>query len=187
MTWTTVENFRNYEVSDGGEIRNKTTRKVLKPAFNQQGIPFVTLRRDNESYSRTIPKMVAEHFLPDPPFEHFDTPINLNGDRSDCDVENLMWRPRWFAVKYHKQFDGAYFLPNVLEGPLHDTDGNEYKDSFYMVLDFGVLNDDVREAVTYGTFIFPTKIKMVSRLSASLLERAKNTQYSRRDRVTHLF
>ena len=41
----------------------------------------------------------------------FDTPINLDGDRHNNRVENLTWRPRWFAIKYNQQFRHPYENP----------------------------------------------------------------------------
>ena len=64
---------------------------------------FVGLFRDQEQYKRSVALLVAKAFLKQPS-EFFDTPINLNGDRLDNQVINLMWRPRWFAIKYNRQF-----------------------------------------------------------------------------------
>lgn len=50
-----------------------------------------------------VPRLVASIFLEEAP-HNFDTPINLNGDRSDNRAENLAWRPRWFAIRYNQQF-----------------------------------------------------------------------------------
>lgn len=69
--------------------------------------------------SRSVARLVAEIFL-DPPKENFDTVIHLDGDLSNCVAFNLMWRPRWFAIRYHQQFaydsfHGGYATPTLIE------------------------------------------------------------------------
>lgn len=31
--------------------------------------------------------------------------IHLDGNRSNCEATNLMWRPRWYAIRYHRMFN----------------------------------------------------------------------------------
>lgn len=101
--WSPIPEFPNYEVSSYGEVRNVVTGHILVLRMNQFGVVYVPLWRDGEQYSRSIARLVATAFVP-VPFEAYDTPINVDGDRTHNHVDNLLWRPRWFAVKYNRQF-----------------------------------------------------------------------------------
>ena len=62
----------------------------------------VGLYRDGVQFTQSVAVIVAQAFLPEHP-EHFDTVIHLDGDKQNCHLDNLMWRPRWFAREYHRQ------------------------------------------------------------------------------------
>lgn len=98
--------FPGYWVSNRGYIKHERSKAPLRPQVNQGGTIYVSLNRESRAANRSLAKIVAETFLPEPEPD-FDTPINLNGDRFDCRAENLAWRPFWFARKYHQQFGGG--------------------------------------------------------------------------------
>lgn len=108
--WTVIKEFPDYQVSNYGAITGyRRNDRVLNVHRNQQGILSVMLRRDGVAYRRSVAGLVAAGFLR--PSEHgpiFNTPIHLDGNRENCFVENLMWRPRWFSVRYHQQFKQPY-------------------------------------------------------------------------------
>ena len=35
--WEVINGFTNYEVSDTGFVRNKTTKRILQPGINKKG------------------------------------------------------------------------------------------------------------------------------------------------------
>ena len=162
MEWQPIEGFPNYSVSPTGQVRNNETRRHLKPLVNQSGILFVELWHENRRSSRSLIRLVADTYLKPHPNEPFDTPIHLDGVRSHVAVDNLLWRPRWFAIRYHNQFDyDGTFLEKILEGPLRNIHtGETYKDSYEVVTGFGVLNQDVRFGIALGKVIFPTYLEL---------------------------
>lgn len=105
--WEEIPDFPGYSVSSEGEVRNDSTDRLLAKRVNDRGV-YVGMSRGRVQQNRMVSRLVADAFLEHPalPYhrETFDTPINLDGDRSNNNVSNLMWRPRWFAVKYHSQF-----------------------------------------------------------------------------------
>jgi|KBSSwiStaDraftv2_1062776.scaffolds.fasta_scaffold01310_2 hypothetical protein len=110
----TIPGFDHYTIDTFGAVRNAEGR-VLTIQMNQQGTVYVSLYRGNGKYStRAISKLVAEAFIRKP-HPSFDTPINLNGDRTDNQVLNLAWRPRWFAFRYHRQFENPINQPPVMD------------------------------------------------------------------------
>jgi NUMOD4 motif len=102
-TWEIIEEFPDYMVSDLGRVANRSTGQLLTMSLVQYGVPTVGLMRDDKQHRRSVPMLVAKTFLPAPPREDFDTPIHLDGNRSNCKADNLMWRPRWFAIRFHRE------------------------------------------------------------------------------------
>ena len=60
--WLTIKHNNNYEVSNAGEVRNKHTKKVLKPAISNKGYYMVALSCKGKSHTYTVHKLVMEHF-----------------------------------------------------------------------------------------------------------------------------
>lgn len=106
--WREIPEFPGYSVSDTGLVRNDETGRTLTQFVNAAGVSYVGLTSERRQRSRSVALLVAESYLPEPS-KWFDTPIHLNGDRTNNAAWNLMWRPRWFAIKYVQQFEG----PNV--------------------------------------------------------------------------
>lgn len=101
--WLHIEDFPGYMVSDWGNVRTPDGRQLVKSPV-QYNIPTVGLRLPDESRTmrRAVPLLVAKAFLEEPEREDFDTPIHLDGNRENARADNLVWRPRWFAIKFHK-------------------------------------------------------------------------------------
>jgi hypothetical protein len=112
-TWAPIHQFPEHSVSDEGQVRNLVTKRILTVLVNQRGLSYVGLTRGHVQYNRSVAKLVAEAFLPPPQHESWDTPIHRNGIRTDNRVENLLWRPRWFAVKYHQQMSQTPWFVRV--------------------------------------------------------------------------
>lgn len=60
--WITIKHNKNYEVSNQGNVRNKNTKRVLKPAISNKGYYLVALSDKGKSHTYTIHKLVMEHF-----------------------------------------------------------------------------------------------------------------------------
>lgn len=152
--WKQIPLFENYSVCTNGEIRNNTTGKFLSFSENQYGVIVVGLVREGKQCHRSVPLIVANAFIPKK-YEAFDTPINRDGDRRNNDVENLVWRPRWFAVQYNRQFRIPYEFPVFQE--VQDVDsGRVWKTSFECARDNGLLERDVVLSIANRTVAWPT-------------------------------
>lgn len=154
MDWAIISEFPDYSVSDTGQVRNDETGRVLALTRNQHGIIQVGLMRDNRQHKRSVTLLVARAFLPEPTPETFDTPINLDGDRSNNSVDNLMWRPRWFAVRYHKQFNSDR---RGFNQPIQDLHSGEiFKTSWDAATKYGLLDREIMIATINRTYVWPT-------------------------------
>lgn len=152
--WKRIKRFPEYSVSDHGRIRADRSGRILSLNENQSGLIQVGLMRDGLQYHRSVPLLVAKAFIR-PPAGPFDTPINLDGDRRNNHVKNLMWRPRWFAIKYNQQF--RYPPENSILAPIEDLKTGEIsRNSFECATRYGLLERDLILSIINRTYVWPT-------------------------------
>lgn len=152
--WVMVDGFPDYDVNRLGQVRNGQTARLMTVSLNQFGVARVTLADETgKQHQRSLALIVAKAFVPRPALELFNTPINLDGDRFNCAAENLVWRPRWFALQYHKQFE----YPVVSPYPIRDIKtGDVYHDSREVAMRFGLLEKELVISMANRTYAFPT-------------------------------
>lgn len=152
--WVSVEGFPGYSVNPLGQVRNDGTGRLLRPRFNQYGVPYVGLMKNWKQHSRSLPRLVAKAFLVSPN-KIFDTPIQLDGDPTNCRVDNLMWRPRWYAVYYKNQFEDRYDHP--INAPIKEVSEDEiFPNSFAAGRRYGLLEREVVLSILNKTLAWPT-------------------------------
>lgn len=152
--WKQIPGFHEYSVSDTGRIRSEKSGRILSLSENQFGVLCVGLMKNGEQKHRSVPLLVASAFLPSVN-DAFDTPINLDGNRHNNDITNLAWRPRWFAVKYNRQFREPYLYP-VLQKIINVSTGEIFKNSFHCAMTHGLLEEDVVLSIANNTVVWPT-------------------------------
>ena len=151
--WRIIPEFPNYSVSDLGRVRNDEMGYIMTQLRNQHGVVHVGLTRNLVQYRRSVALIVASAFVPKLN-EHFDTPIHLDGDRFNSEVENLMWRPKWFAARYHQQFKNG---ERGFKVPVLDTKtGERFKTSWEAALKYGLIDREILVATTNRTYVWPT-------------------------------
>lgn len=132
--WAPIEDFPNYSVSNYGDVVNETTGRVLRQSTTLQGALKVKLFYEGGEITKSVKVLVAEAFV-ESPFELFNTPIHLDGNQLNCRADNIMWRPRWFAWKYTRQF---VILPQYINrGPVLELDNQV---QYFTVYDAATLN-----------------------------------------------
>lgn len=154
--WRTIRSFPGYSVSDYGRVRNDETERVMALLKNQQGIVNVGMTMNHVQYKRSVALLVATAFLPKQPQQRdaFDTPINLDGDRSNNHVINLMWRPRWFAVKYFRQF---HSYQRGFDVPIEEVNtGERFETSWEAAIKYGLLDREILLATLNRTYVWPS-------------------------------
>lgn len=152
--WNNISEFPMYSVSTEGRVRRDSSGRMLIYTPNQYGIICVGLMRGEKQHHRSVPLLVARAFIQNDR-EAFDTPINLNGDRWDNRVQNLIWRPRWFAIAYNRQFHNLYENPINLE--IRDCEtGLVFPNSMSVAINFGLLEKDVVLSIINNTIAWPT-------------------------------
>lgn len=152
--WAPIEGFPGYSVNPLGQVRHDAFNRLLHPRINQYGVPYVGLMREWRQCNRSLPRLVANAFLIRPN-EIFDTPINLDGDRTNCRADNLMWRPRWYAVQYVSQFKDRYDNPIRTSVRAIET-GERFPNSLAAGCRYGLLEREVVLSILNRTPAWPT-------------------------------
>lgn len=152
--WLQIEDFPDYYISNYGRVKSEISNRNLMWSPIQYGIPTVGLMRDGKQWRRSVPVLVAKTFLPPPLREDFDTPIHLDGDRSNPRADNLMWRPRWFAVNFHKQRTTSPYPNWNRDIQLVET-GEVFDNPSQIAEKYGLLEDAIHKAILNGTEVFP--------------------------------
>ena len=90
MIWRHIPGFEgNYLVSDVGQVWSIRRGICLKPKIDRYGYEVVTLSIKGKAYSRTVHRLVAQAFLPNP--NNLATVNHINENKVDNRVENLEW------------------------------------------------------------------------------------------------
>lgn len=151
-----VEDFPDYLIEKDGTVYTARNGMPRRPSVNQNGLVKITLYRDGQPHTKSLALLVAKaHLWNDRDPEIFDTPIHLDNDPSNNHVDNLAWRPRWFAVKYQKQYWNENYRFSKVR--VVEVETGEVYDSIMQVCQrYGVLFIDVMNSCLQGTAVFPT-------------------------------
>lgn len=90
--WRDIENFPNYEISRRGDVRNVKTNRVLAFSYSCKNFTTykrVTLFKDGVRFYRSVHRLVAEAFIPNPLNLPQVDHIDANGENNY--VSNLQW------------------------------------------------------------------------------------------------
>ena len=85
----------DYQVSNLGRIRSfkkwndGRKSRILKPSTNSYGYHFVMLSKNGKQTPKTIHRLIAKAFIPNP--KNKRTINHKNGDKADNKIENLEW------------------------------------------------------------------------------------------------
>lgn len=153
--WRAIESFPDYKVSREGHIYSEITDRVMRTSINAQGSLKVNLMHENRIYTRNVNHLVAKTYLEPPKRSDFISIIHLDGDKTNCAANNLMWRPRYFTIRYHQQFEHDIFKSS--RTPIVDMEtGEEYPTIQDVVIRFGLLFNDILISAQNHTFTWPT-------------------------------
>ena len=102
--WRPIEGFEGcYEVNAKGDVRSRKTGhyRLLKPKLNRKtGYRFVILYNGETTATKTLHRLVAEAFLPNP--DGLQYVNHINEDKADNRVENLEWCTPHYNNEYSK-------------------------------------------------------------------------------------
>ena len=88
--WKQIKNYKKYEVSDLGHVRNKNTGRILSPGIQTCGYYLVCLSENGKVKTHSVHRLVMDAFMPIPNSDRLD--INhKNYNKLDNRLENLEW------------------------------------------------------------------------------------------------
>ena len=98
--WKVIDFATNYEVSNLGHIRNRTTKKVLKGRDTKSGYLQVSLKLNNTNkfQNQYIHRVVALIWIPNP--EEKKEVNHIDGNKLNNHVENLEWCTRQENIEH---------------------------------------------------------------------------------------
>ena len=97
--WKTIKDFPGYYVSDKGRVLGISGR-IMKPTAPGKNWKYysVCLKRDGKDYRRTIHRLVAESFLPNP--NNLPQVNHKDENKLNNIVENL----EWCSARYNNNY-----------------------------------------------------------------------------------
>lgn len=151
--WREIVGFSGYSVSDAGYVRNDNTSRIMRTTMNTHGIETVGLMQMGVQRKRSVSVLVADAFIRTARSLQFNTPINLDGDRTNNRATNLAWRPMWFARKYHQQFRIG---PQGFGRPVQNIQtGEVFETSWDAATQLGLLERELVMSILNRTYVFP--------------------------------
>lgn len=152
--WKPIEDFPGYHVSNFGRVWSDRSDRNLVYSENQFGVIYVGMVRDGVQHRLSVALLTANAFV-ERKHSAWTTPINLDGDRYNNRVDNLAWRPRWFAVKYNRQFVNHSVLS--IDRPVEDLKTGEVSpNTFECAKRYGILESEIIESIYNNTYVWPT-------------------------------
>ena len=152
--WEFIPDFSNYMVSSFGRIRNIKHERLVKLSRTNRGAVKVSLYDGKSRVTKSVKVLVADAFL-NGRSENFDTAMHLDGDQTNNNVSNLVWRPRWFCWKYARQFSHINYFLKL--GSVYEVKSNVVYDT---IVDAGIKNGLLFDEINYGVInnvvVFPT-------------------------------
>jgi len=93
--WKTIKGFKDYAISNCGKVKRLTPARgtkvghILKPWKISDGYLIIELRKNGESYSKLIARLVTENFIgPCPEGQECN---HKDGVKTNNNINNLEW------------------------------------------------------------------------------------------------
>lgn len=84
-----IEDYPRYSVNKKGDVRNDLTGRMLKRRTSGKGYFCYNLYNDEGNKNKTIHRLVAQAFIPNP--NNLPMVDHIDADKSNNNVDNLRW------------------------------------------------------------------------------------------------
>ncbi len=119
-TWSKIDGFYNYSVSNDGLIRNDKRNQVKAQRVNKDGYSVTDIYRDGERFTYRVHRIVANEFLDNP--ENKEEVNHIDGDKTNNNVDNLEWVTKSENMKH--AYDTGLCLHHASYGMLGKKNPN---------------------------------------------------------------
>jgi hypothetical protein len=145
--WVTLLEFPMYQVNNLGHIKNKKVDRFVATSLTRQNVVKVALVNERGRFTRSVAVLVA-HIFVHGYNDIFNTPIHLDGDLTNCEATNLLWRPRWFAYQYHRQFTHNQEVMGLIgqAGPIIESATSM---AYYNIFEVATTNGLLMQEINY--------------------------------------
>lgn len=154
--WAVIPEFPHYQISSLGRVYNIRDDRIMSTSRNNHGHVKITLTCDDSTdrYTRSVAVLVGEAFV-EAPDELSNQIVLLDGDLGNVCAHNLVWRPRWYAWKYVRQFKVVQPL-HFKNLPVRNViEGHEYNSIVEAGMKEGLLFEDIWLSMNTGKPIYP--------------------------------
>lgn len=92
--WKPIKDFCGYYINRNGEVKSTNAFKgtkeiILKGSISNKGYKIVSLMNNGKVYSRTIHKLLAQAFIPNP--DNLPCINHKDGNKLNNSLDNLEW------------------------------------------------------------------------------------------------
>lgn len=110
--WTTIEEFPLYEADSSGAIRDKSTKKIIKPELGCNGRYYkVNLFNGEKKVQKTIHRLIIKTFNPIPNSD--DVVVDhIDHNKLNNNINNL----RWVTSKVNQNREFGHKVVQILNG-----------------------------------------------------------------------
>lgn len=154
--WRVIDAFPDYEINPSGDVRHRRRMDLKGTRHNQGGDLIIDLSRDAKKHTRKVSLLVAKAYLESPNPEIFNSVIHKDGDKSNCEVGNLEWRPRWFVIEYNQMFKHRPYNVSV---EIEQT-GEIFGTLREACVKYGLIEKRVYSSLSDGSRSFPHEFRM---------------------------
>lgn len=114
--WKVISRFPDYEVSNEGRIRRKSTKTLRRSYINASGYPTIKLIVDGKRISQNVHRLEAIAFLPNE--NNYPCINHKDGVKTNNSISNL----EWCSYAYNNQHAYDHKLKEFYDYKIHPSE-----------------------------------------------------------------
>lgn len=95
-----IDEFPKYDISNFGQVRNRSTGRLLKQGDNGKGYIIVCLQKDKKQYTKTVHRLLCETFIDNP--NNYKCVDHIDRCKTNNHISNLRWASHSMNAKNRK-------------------------------------------------------------------------------------